>query len=149
MLGGDAKAIRSPCVKLVEIDPAKKAPKFTILFIAVTMDGNVGLKGSVKRKREEETSDVNPIEVGVEQSGYGPAEIEALSKTSRELLELDRDLALATVEKLTNAYLPPGVGEKNYQSTALGWSAAETTPSGCILCRKKPSHVSPFYYGGV
>ena len=71
-----------------------------------------------------------------------------LSKTASELLEMSRELALATVKRLIDAHQPPGPGEKNHQATALGWPAAIRTPSGCLLAQKKPSHVSLVAFNG-
>ena len=51
-----------------------------------------------------------------------------ISRTARELLEMPKDLAKATVKRLVEENVPPLPGTHNYQPHMLGWSKAVNTP---------------------
>lgn len=87
------------------------------------------------KKRKSITDDVESVTEGPQKK---------ISKTAVEFLEITVEQASVALEKLKNGYVPPGPGEKNYQSTALGWGPAIRNAAGCVLVQKKPSHVGFF-----
>lgn len=79
------------------------------------------------------------------EAGEPTEKIKTVSKTLRELRLVTREMATSAVLKALQENIPDP-SKKNYQSTEVGWAAAVTMPSGCIVCQKKPSRKVVCFY---